>query len=83
MTNKMTDKQKALATLLANSLDIMSDDKEQSMNGVRKAGDDFMFLFNERTCRNCEEFLLPDLYEKVKGNYFCLSCYEAGASDEV
>jgi len=81
MKNKMTDKQKALATLLANSLDIMSDDKEQSMNGVHKAMEDYKFLLNERTCHNCEEKLLPDVHEKIKGNYFCLSCYEAGASD--
>jgi formylmethanofuran dehydrogenase subunit E len=82
MTDKMTDKQKALMTLLANSLDIMSDDKGKSMNGVHKAMEDYKFLLNERTCHNCEEKLLPDGYEKIKGNYFCLSCYEAGASDE-
>ena len=82
MTDKMTDKQKSLASILANSLDIMSDDKEQSMNGVHKAMEDYRFLLNERTCHNCEEKLLPDGYEKIKGNYFCLSCYEAGASDE-
>ena len=81
MKNKMTDKQKSLASILANSLDIMSDDKEQSMNGVHKAMEDYKFLLNERTCHNCEEKLLPDGYEKIKGNYFCLSCYEAGASD--
>ena len=104
MTNKMTDKQKSLASILANSsdimsddkhrlsliIDIMSDDKEQSMNGVHKAMEDYRFLLNERTCHNCEEKLLPDGYEKVEGVaggwkgylWFCLSCYEAGASDE-
>jgi len=90
MTDKMTDKQKSLASILANSLDIMSDDKEQSMNGVHKAMEDYKFLLNERTCHNCEEKLLPDGYEKVEGIaggwkgylWFCLSCYEAGASDE-
>ena len=81
MTDKMTGKQKALMTLLANSSDIMSDDKGKSMNGVHKSMEDYKFLLNERTCHNCEEKLLPDVHEKIKGNYFCLSCYEAGASD--
>ena len=68
--------------ILANSLDIMSDNRKQSLNGTRKAVKDYMEWIDDRDCYNCEEILLPGGYEKVKGNFFCLSCYEAGASDE-